>query len=87
MQRKVYSREPDLVMEAIEKLDSGILPVPQEETQATIYSKVRTPEDSRIDPDEKLGNLINHIRACDPDDFPRFFPSWGKSMRTTLAPK
>jgi len=80
MQRKVYSAEPKLVIEALERLDRGSLPVAQEETCSSAYPKIRTPDDSQIDPTRPLIDLINEIRAADPDEFPSFFYYQGERV-------
>lgn len=84
LQRKVYALEPDLVIEAIRRLDAGIVPVPQDEAAATIFSRRRTPADSEIDPNCSLLELFNQIRACDPVDFPAFFRLDGEKICISL---
>ncbi len=74
LQRKVYSIEPKLVGDALKVLDTpGFQPIPQDETQATVYRGKRKPEDSEIDPNKSVLGLFDFIRACDPDEFPAFF--------------
>lgn len=73
MQRKVYASEPSLVVSAINKLESGFLPVDQDESCATVYPRLRKPEDSEIDASKPLDELVNEIRACDSEDFPAYF--------------
>lgn len=73
LQRKVYAEEPQLVINAFAELENGARAQPQEESMASEFPKRRTPADSEIDPTRPLIELINHIRACDPEDFPAFF--------------
>jgi len=73
VQRKVYKTEPSLIIEALRNLDLGKIPFHQDERIATSYPKKRKPEDSEIDPTRPLLELINKIRASDPEDFPAFF--------------
>ena len=73
MQRKVYGKEANLVIEAITKLENGFIPIPQDEDLASSYNKVLKPEDSLIDSKKPLEKLIDDIRACDPIDFPAYF--------------
>lgn len=74
LQRKVYSIEPQLVLDAFALLgEPGFLPKAQDEGKATVYPKKRKPEDSEVDPNRTLLQLFDTIRACDPDDFPAFF--------------
>ncbi len=73
LQRKVYAEEPQLVINALAALDSGEPAQLQDESIASEFPKRRTPADSEIDPTRPLIELFNHIRACDPEDFPAFF--------------
>lgn len=80
VQRKSYALEPALVMEALEALFRGSSGVEQEESQATSFPDARSPEDSRIDPELPLVDLINAVRASDPDNFPAFFDYRGEKL-------
>ena len=80
LQRKVYGCEPQLVIDGLVALRSGAIPQPQDETQASEYPKKRTPADSEIDPSLPLRDLINEIRACDPEQFPAFFIYHGEKV-------
>lgn len=84
LQRKVYSREPDLVMEALAALENGAEVQLQDENLASEFPKKRTPADSEIDPTRPLNELFNQIRACDPDEFPAFFMMHGQKVCVRL---
>jgi methionyl-tRNA formyltransferase len=84
LQRKVYSREPDLLMEALDVLKNGTLAQLQDENLASEFPKKRTPTDSEIDPSRPLIELFNQIRACDPDEFPAFFIMHGQKVCVRL---
>lgn len=84
LQRKVYSSEPQLVIDALAAVDSGDSARPQNESEASEYPGKRTPADSEIDPSRPLTELINHIRACDPDEFPAFFFYHGQKVCVRL---
>lgn len=84
MQRKVYEAEPDLVSMALAKVESGAIAEPQDEALASEYPKRRRPEDSEIDPQKPLIDLINEIRASDPDDFPAYFYYHGERVCVRL---
>lgn len=72
--RKCRELEPELVLETIRQLKSGeCRETPQDERRATTYTRIRTPDDSEINPEKSLKDLYNEIRACDPDDYPAFF--------------
>ena len=80
LQRKVYSSEPQLVIDALMALESGAQALPQNESKATEFPKKRTPDDSMIDPSKPLTALFNQIRACDPDEFPAYFYHQGEKV-------
>ena len=80
MQRKVYAKEPGLLIEAITKLDNGFMPILQNEALASTYNKALKPEDSLIDSSKPLDQLIDSIRACDPIEFPAYFFYHGQKI-------
>ena len=80
VQRKVYEREPQLLIDALDALERGVKASPQDENCASEYPQKRTPADSEIDPSIPLVNLINQIRACDPDNFPAYFMFNGEKV-------
>jgi methionyl-tRNA formyltransferase len=84
LQRKVYEKEHSLIIEALYNLDDGKTPTPQDEAASTSYPKKRKPEDSEIDPSKPLIELINEIRASDPEDFPAFFYYHGQKVSVKL---
>jgi methionyl-tRNA formyltransferase len=72
--RKCREIEPALLYSVVEGLIAGRCDAhPQKEEQASVYSHVRTPEDSHIDWNRPLKDLYNEIRACDPEDYPAYF--------------
>ena len=84
MQRKVYSLESRLIFDSISKLEEGIKPKDQDENLSSMYPKLRTPEDSVIDPSKPLIELIDQIRATDFDEFPPFFYYHGEKVNVKL---
>lgn len=80
VQRKVYASEPELVLRAIALLVEGKSPIPQNEEEASVYLRKRTPEDSEVDPNRPLIDLFGEIRASDADDFPAFFYHHGHKV-------
>jgi methionyl-tRNA formyltransferase len=84
MQRQVYQSEPALLLEAIDMLDSGFKPIQQDESNASTFPTIRKPEDSIIDPTRPLIELVNDIRACDPEQFPAFFMYHGEKVFVKL---
>jgi methionyl-tRNA formyltransferase len=84
MQRKVYAKEPELMLEALDRYERGIQPIDQDETLATEYPKRRWPSDSEIDSSKPLAELFDEIRAADPDEFPAFFFHRGEKVFVRL---
>jgi len=84
LQRKVYALEPQLVINAVNAIECGERPSPQDEDKSSTYSKLRSPADSQIDPSRPLTELINHIRACDPKEYPAFFMHHGQKMHINV---
>ena len=80
MQRKVYSIEPELVVDAIKSLQHGVSTTEQDQQSSSIYPFLRRPKDSEIDPKVPLDKLIDAIRACDPVEFPAFFNYHGEKV-------
>jgi methionyl-tRNA formyltransferase len=72
--RKCTEIEPMLLYSVIQDIKGGSLnPVPQDESKASRYGYIRTPDDSLVDWNKPLKDLYNEIRACDPADYPAFF--------------
>ncbi len=84
LQRKVYAREPDLIINALVALENENKFLPQDESLASEFTKKRTPLDSELDPTKPLIDLVNEIRACDPNEFPAFFMYHGKKVGINL---
>lgn len=59
---------------------------PQEQPTDVIptYYKLRTTEDSRIDPNRPIAEQFNLIRVCDPNRFPAFFDYKGERFTLIL---
>lgn len=83
MQKKVYRTEPQLLIEALRKLERGEPATIQKSQEASIFPK-RTPDDSRIDPNKSLLDLFNEIRACDAEMYPAFFYLEGQKVCVKL---
>lgn len=59
---------------------------PQEQSKDVepTYYRLRTPQDSRIDPQQSLADQFNLIRVCDPYRFPAFFEYRGQRFALKL---
>lgn len=59
---------------------------PQEQSKDVepTYYRLRTPQDSRIDPQQSLADQFNLIRVCDPYRFPAFFKYRGQRFALKL---
>jgi methionyl-tRNA formyltransferase len=84
MARKTAALEVPLLFDAIEKARKDDLGRAQDEAVQSTFSKLRTPEDSRIDPSKSLLELYNTIRASDPDRYPAFFEVLGQRVGVKL---
>jgi methionyl-tRNA formyltransferase len=84
MARKTAELEAPLLMEAIQRVRQGDSGRAQDESVQTTFAKLRTPEDSRIDPSKTLLELYNVIRACDPKRYPAFFDVEGQRVGIQL---
>lgn len=84
LQRKVYGTEPQLLLDALRALENGIKPTPQDESKSSEFKKKRTPRDSEINPNRPLSELVNQIRACDPEDYPAFFIHCGERVNIKI---
>ena len=71
---KAREIEGKLLFDSIQLLKTGkINRIKQDETKATTFNILRTPDDSLIDWNKPLKDLYNEIRACDPEDYPAYF--------------
>jgi methionyl-tRNA formyltransferase len=61
-----------------------IQPQEQPAEVAPTYYRLRTPQDSRIDPDKTLSEQFDLIRVCDPVRFPAFFEHRGQRYAMKL---
>jgi methionyl-tRNA formyltransferase len=85
LQRKTYVEEGEIVMQSLELIKSEKYQrKKQDENLATLYEKLRTPEDSAIDCNKPLKELYNSIRACDSEDYPAFFEIEGQRIYIKL---
>ena len=72
--RKAQDFEVDVLFKAVQIIKKGSVKyVSQDESKASEYNYIRTPKDSEIDSSKSLDDLYDHIRSCDPDDYPAFF--------------
>lgn len=73
----LFSAEMDLMDFAIDAFD-GIEPAEQAADVKPTYFRLRTPEDSRIDPELSIADQFDLMRVCDPVRFPAFFEHRGQ---------
>ena len=84
LQRKVYETEPDLIITALKNIEENKPAITQNEHEATIFPKKRTPLDSELDSSKSLMELVTDIRAADHKDFPAFFFYHGEKVYVKL---
>jgi methionyl-tRNA formyltransferase len=68
---KLFAIELDLMNEGVASLGRKTS-APQDERVPTHYRR-RSPEDSRLDPDQPLAGQFDLLRVADPERFPAFF--------------
>lgn len=82
--RKTLEIEPAVVIKALQMVRDGKVEyLKQNYDNVPIYPN-RTPEHSKIDPSKPLINLIDEIRASDPDSYPAFFEYHGQKVGVKL---
>lgn len=70
---KAKELEKKMVLKFFENLASEkLVRTPQDESEATVFDLIRTPEDSEVNPSIPLKDLYNVIRSCDPVNYPAF---------------
>lgn len=79
---KLFAAELALMSHIVERFDQ-IESRPQPVEEATYYRR-RTPEDSRIDPQQSVVEQFNLLRICDPERYPAFFDLHGHRYRIRL---
>lgn len=72
----LFSAEIELMDYAVSQF--GVVePVVQASDIAPTYYRRRTPEDSKIDPEQSIAAQFDRIRVCDPDRYPAYFELHG----------
>lgn len=81
--RKTLEFEPEVVVEALAELESGSFRlVAQTPDHSSLPNRV--PSDSELDVSLPLNELINKIRASDPDRYPAYFIYAGEKVCVRL---
>ncbi len=62
-----------LLMDHVIKNYQDIKAVPQDVSIDSTYYRLRTPEDSQINPNKSIAEQFNVLRVSDPERFPAFF--------------
>ena len=75
--------EIQLIDHAVKNFES-VVPTEQDGSVEPTYYRLRTPEDSRIDPEQSISSQFNRIRVCDPKRFPAFFDMHGQRYKLYL---
>lgn len=79
----LFRAEIELMDCAVSKFDA-IEPVAQTTDIAPSYYRRRTPEDSKIDPDQSIAEQFDRIRVCDPERYPAYFELRGCRYKLTV---
>jgi methionyl-tRNA formyltransferase len=78
--RKTLAFEPDVVSEALKLFESLGVAAARPQPLAGNQVPDRVPDHSRIDPSRPLAELIDAIRAADPERYPAFFDYAGQKV-------
>lgn len=79
----LFNAEIDLMDYALQHFDS-VAPLDQASAGDETKLRMRTPDDSRLDPSLTLEEQFDLIRVCDPARFPAFFELRGHRYKLTL---
>jgi methionyl-tRNA formyltransferase len=79
----LFAAEMRLLDYAVDHLHE-IVPRPQCTDVESTYFRLRTPADSRIDPERTIAEQFDLLRVCDPQRYPAFFELRGQRYRITL---
>lgn len=71
------------IMSKIIAAGDSITPVPQRAEGASYYPK-RTPEDSRLEPEQSIASQFELLRVADPERYPAFFDYRGHRYYITV---
>lgn len=82
--RKTLEFEPEVVEEALRLVIDGRARFTAQVCDDVVAYPNRTPDHSRIDPAVSLNDLINKIRASDPESYPAYFDYHGEKMGIKL---
>jgi len=78
----LFMAEIQLMTWALENLDS-VKPEKQKDIGVSYYRR-RTPEDSKIDPQQTFTDQFDLIRMCDPERYPAWFEINGQKYKIVL---
>ncbi|MFZ1569032.1 MAG: formyltransferase family protein [Thiolinea sp.] len=62
-----------LLMDYALENHKDIKPLVQDVSTESTYHRLRTPQDSQIDPEKSIAEQFDNLRVCDPERFPAFF--------------
>lgn len=80
---QLFAIELELMDFAVREFDR-VVPVEQSPEVEPSYYRKRTPEDSRIDPNETLAAQFDLLRTCDPARYPAYFDLRGHRYKLIL---
>lgn len=81
--RLLFKTELLLMDYALEK-QNGINAIVQDINIESTYYKLRTPQDSQVDPEKSIAEQFDNLRICDPERFPAFFILHGHKYKIKL---
>lgn len=79
----LFKAEIELIDLAVQKLN-WVTPRLQDARTTPTYHPKRTPDASKLDPNNSIAEQFDLIRVCDPDRFPAFFELHGHKYTLTV---
>lgn len=81
----LFKAELALISWACENIEQA-MPLPQSPSDDKAeYHRLRTPDDSELDPECSIASQFNLLRVCDPNRFPAYFYHLGQKYTVTVT--
>ena len=81
--KTIFEIELSLMDYALQNFDT-IVPWKQPTDVKSTYYPKRSPDDSRVDPEQSIRSQFDLIRVCDTERFPAFFEMYGKKYTVKI---
>jgi methionyl-tRNA formyltransferase len=81
----LFNAELDLIAWACQNIDRTTALPQLKMGDSDAYYRLRTPDDSRLDPERSIASQFNLLRVCDPERFPAYFYYNGEKYTVTVT--